>query len=89
MIRHNKKISKQSQWLTCFEEEIQDVSPYFLLFVFSACGPDDFIWFPSCVYDAFPTTGNMGNRKEGRGVRSYAAGSNKGDKDIWRTLCKQ
>ena len=42
MIRHNKKISKQSQWPTCFEEEIQDVSPYFLLFVFSACGPDDF-----------------------------------------------
>lgn len=41
MIRHNKKISKQSQWPTCFEEEIQDVSPYFLLFVFSVCGPDE------------------------------------------------
>ena len=41
MIRHNTKISKQSQWPTCFEEEIQDVSPYFLLFVFSVCGPDD------------------------------------------------
>lgn len=42
MIRHNKKISKQNQWLTCFEEEIQNVSPYLLLFVFSACEPDDF-----------------------------------------------